>query len=108
MSGHRSRPKPIELERKECNLWPDCACHQTIIRYQRSLWNEDIIWETHELAAIETILFCALDCVSKFCPELRVRNYARGQLRDRWWDAQKRNEILTEADVRRMAIGGRR
>src|SRR5262245_16078898 len=33
------------LEAKECELWPDCSCHHTLVHWQDNLRDEEKIWE---------------------------------------------------------------
>jgi len=95
-------------KQKECSLYPDCACHQTLVRFQEKLPDAGIVWTTDELSGIETVIFCSLECLSRYCPDPVVKAYAQRQLSNPWWDAQRRIEELTEPDCARIAAGGRR
>ena len=84
------------LNRKRCELWPECTCHELVIRWQQLPDDEWPLLEFEQLAWAETSIFLALSCLERHCPDRRVRAYATLQLLDPWWNRQKRGEELTE------------
>jgi hypothetical protein len=103
--------KALETHRSEvnnCTLYPQCGCAANLARFAERLSDEEIVWETYELAAIETVLFCSLECLSQHCPDLTVKAYALRQLSDNWWDGARRCEELSSEVVARIRAGGKR
>jgi hypothetical protein len=97
MSEHHRRSAAVELlSAKRCGLWPDCACHQTLLHWQRRASDEGLIEAPEQLAWAETSIFLTLSCIAERCPSSRYRTYAAMQLLNPWWDRQRRGEELTE------------
>jgi hypothetical protein len=91
------------LKRKRCQLYPECACHELVIRWQQLPADE---WplEFEALAWAETSIFLALSCLERHCPDRQVRIYATLQLLNSYWNRQKRGEELSEEWVRRRRL----
>lgn len=78
-----------EFRAHGCQLLPRCACHETLAKYASELSDEEKIWPMDVLEWAETSIFITLACVSKYCPDLAMKIYAKGQLANRFWDRQK-------------------
>jgi hypothetical protein len=78
----------ITLSRKECSNWPDCSCYSTLKLWGQNLQDLTTAWKPHELEWGETTIFISLACISTYCPDKDVRNYARRQLQKPFWDRQ--------------------
>ena len=74
---------------KHCELWPDCGCYETLVKWGDDLSDEERIWPIDLLAWAETSIFITLACVARYCPDPAVKAYAKQQLKDRFWDRQK-------------------
>jgi hypothetical protein len=98
----------ILMNKKQCELWPDCACNKFMIHQQQRLPDESIVWDTEVLAAIETILFFTLQCVAEYCPDPKVKRYARTQLLNPYWNSQRAGELLTDEIREEIRAGIRR
>ena len=86
------------LNRKRCDIWPDCSCAKMIIQWQQLPLEE---WPTDikNLAWAELSIFLALKsccCAERYCPDRKVRTYATLQLLNPYWNRQRRGEELTE------------
>jgi hypothetical protein len=46
-------------------------------------------FEPDDLEAAEIVIFVSLACVMKRCPDKEVKEYAKDQLNDPFWDHQK-------------------
>jgi hypothetical protein len=77
------------LNRKQCDLWPECGCHETLAQWAHDLSEEKRIWPIELLEWSETTIFISLACVAKFCPDRAMKAYAKRQLQDEFWDHQK-------------------
>ena len=77
------------LNRKQCDLWPECGCHETLAQWAHDLRDEKRIWPMELLEWGETTIFISLACVAKFCPDRAMKAYAKRQLHDEFWDYQK-------------------
>jgi hypothetical protein len=74
---------------RRCNLWPLCACYTQLSRYGKELQDETKIWPMDELAIAEMMIFVNLACVAKYCPDKRIRAFARNHLSQPFWDRQR-------------------
>ena len=104
MSEHRKtntfkgRCAPDHLEKLlhgRCELFPDCVCKQTLVRWQSNL-TEDCTWDIADLSWGETCVFYALSCVAHRCPSRKLRAYAQIQLLNPWWDRQRLGITMAE------------
>jgi len=84
------------LKSKTCLLWPRCGCHETLKRWIYNLNDIDRVWAMEVLECAESLIFISLACVSHHCPDRVVKAYARGQLRDKFWDRQKAMGVHVE------------
>ena len=84
------------MKRKVCELWPECSCHKSLLHWQGLLLDEGLKWEFKHLEWADLSIFLVLSCVKRHCPDGEVRANAARQLRDPWWDRQRRGENLTE------------
>jgi hypothetical protein len=83
------------LERKTCELWPGCACYETLKRWAYNLDDEQV-WPHEVLECAETLIFISLACIERHCPDRVVKAYAGEQLQKRFWDRQKTMGIYVE------------
>ena len=69
-----------------------CECNERLGRFQEILADEEMRFTLAESEAIEAVIYCALSCVERHCPDHVVRLYASTQLMNPWWDYQKSME----------------
>jgi hypothetical protein len=84
------------LRAKQCRRWPECDCYATLLLWAANLQDEGTTWEPEELEWAQTTIFLSLACMTKRCPDERMKAYAREQLKDRYWDRQKGLGIWAE------------
>jgi hypothetical protein len=70
------------LKEDECSLWPDCACHDNLIKWQEALTDEDRTFSPEQIEWAEEVLFATVACVSAHCPDPKVKAYSAIQLRN--------------------------
>jgi hypothetical protein len=51
-------------------------------------------WRREDLQAIEDVVFVSLCCLSVRCPDHVIRMWAKAQLIDPFWNAQKARSIM--------------
>src|SRR5262249_13673696 len=73
---------------KGCTFYSWCGWYETLRLWGQNL-SEDRIWPRDTLDAAECLIFISLACLSRHCPDMAIRAYAREQLRDRYWDRQR-------------------
>ena len=72
-----------------CSLWPNCGCYETLAQWKKNIVDDqETIWRPDQLEWAETSIFISLACMERHCPDRAMRVYARGQLKDRFWDRQ--------------------
>lgn len=84
------------INAKRCALWPDCACHETLVHWQDKLENDYKGWSNEKLRWAETSIFITLSCVAKRCPNRKIKSWAMVQLLNPYWDRQKRGEEMSD------------
>jgi hypothetical protein len=84
------------VNRKVCGTWPDCGCYGTLELWGRYLQDDERFWKLEELEIGEQTIYINLACVSHYCPDPVVREYARQQLKKRFWDRQRAMDIHME------------
>lgn len=84
------------LNAKHCELWPDCGCYETLAKWGQDLSDEEKVWDTEVLSWAETNIFITLACIARYCPDPKMKAYAKQQLRNRFWDRQKSMGIHME------------
>jgi hypothetical protein len=74
---------------QQCTLWPECGCRWLLERYANLLLDDDTIWSLEDLEVGEDMIFVTLCCVQKYCPDPRIRQSIKQQLRKSFWIRQK-------------------
>ena len=69
-----------------------CECNERLGRFQQILSDESMRWTPAQIQAMEDVIYCALCCVQRHCPDHVVRMWASAQLINPWWDYQKARE----------------
>jgi hypothetical protein len=78
-----------------CIWWPRCGCCENLFVYGFVLRNsEHLIWDLEDLQAAEDLIFFALCCAGKRCPDDEVRRHAKRQLAKPYWDDQKARSLM--------------
>ena len=68
------------LESKTCLLWPYCACHDNIVKWQQALEDDDRIFTAEELSWAEDIIYVSVACAATHCPDRKIKRYCIEQL----------------------------
>jgi hypothetical protein len=72
-----------------------CGCRTFLLEWASRLSDEETVWSLEDIQGIDTMIFANLCCVACRCTDEDFREYARSQLRDEHWDAQKQRDGLT-------------
>jgi hypothetical protein len=80
----------------EWSCGPGCECNERLGRFQEILADESMKWTPAQIQAVEDVIYCALKCVERHCPDHVVKMWAKAQLTHPWWDYQKSLEIRND------------
>jgi hypothetical protein len=69
----------LMLNSPTCLLWPDCGCAQTITHWQRLLDDTSEIFTPEEVEAAECVIYFAVACAAKHCPDRPTKAYCDRQ-----------------------------
>jgi hypothetical protein len=70
-----------------------CECNERLGRFQQVLGDESMRWTPAQIQAVESVIYCALLCVERHCPDPITKLYASCQLLNPRWDAQRAMEV---------------
>jgi hypothetical protein len=79
MSRALTKFEELILNSPTCLLWPDCACHDTLVHWQRLLDDADETFTPEEVDAAETVIYFAVACAAKHCPDRPTKAYCDRQ-----------------------------
>jgi hypothetical protein len=99
------RHRQLAARQAECSIWPECSCCRIIEHYQLLIEAEALeTLSLKELCHAERLVFEALACAAKHCPENHIRAYCARQVADRWWEDYRNNDFAAILDraVKRM------
>jgi hypothetical protein len=81
------------LQSPICELWPCCACHANIVRWQEALDDEDRTFSLEQLQEAEELIFFTCACAAQHCPDAKTKAYCARQLVEL---TQRRHRIAQE------------
>jgi hypothetical protein len=70
--------------------------YATLLLWAANLQDEGMTFKPGDLEWAQTTIFLSLACMTKRCPDRRMKAYAKEQLRDQFWLKQKANGIWAE------------
>jgi hypothetical protein len=68
------------LESKTCLLWPYCACHYNIVKWQEARADDERIFTPEELSWAEDVIYISVACAASHCPKRKIKRYCIEQL----------------------------
>jgi hypothetical protein len=80
-----------------CGWWPRCECAKSLYVWGNAFRHGErfsLSWDREGLEAVADIVFVSLCCAAKRCPDDEGRRYAKRQLREPFWDDQKRRSMM--------------
>ncbi len=102
MSGRALTPAEIEfLNSPTCTLWPECSCHDNLLKWQAALLDEDRTFNSEQLEWAEEVLFYTMACVSRHCPEPKIKKFGERQFARL---TARRERIALKVEPRRQCL----
>jgi hypothetical protein len=97
--GTLTKYEELILNSPTCLLWPNCACHENLLHWQKALWDDDRKFTPEQLEWAEEVLFCTCACLAVHCPDPKIKAYGARQ----WAQLTQRRQRIEQEQQRASA-----